>query len=155
VARGKKTPKEVFVVVRRGWSEEYGDGWNFAPVRPEQKGRVLGRPVAVYADRAAAEARAEQLEQEARATLNPFVFLGACSEYELESVTSLPPAEFDARLKERFPKARLPRMTTYEHRDWFGWWSKLADGLTERQRAEVWGLLDRLRFYAVLPAEMG
>jgi hypothetical protein len=155
VARGKKTPKEVFVVVRRGWMEVYGDGWNFAPVEPEQEGRVLGRPVAAYADSAAAEARAEELERQARETINPFLFLGTSSEYELESVTSLSPEEFAVRLKKLFPAARLPRMMHSEYRDWFGWWAKLADALTEEQRAATWGLFDRLRFYGVLTAEMG
>ena len=34
-------------------------------------------------------------------------------------------------------------------RDWFGWWTKHADGLSEEQRAAVWALLDRLKFYGV------
>jgi hypothetical protein len=116
---------------------------------------VLGRPVAAYADRAAAVARAEELECQARETVNPFLFLGTSSEYELRSLTSLSSEEFDARLKKLFPAVRLPRMMQSEYRDWFGWWAKLADRLTEEQRAAVWELLDRLKFYGMLTAEMG
>ena len=154
MAKKKKAPDEAFVVVRRGWSECYGNDWSFYLVSvDDDPKRVLGRPVAVCADKAAAEARAEQLEREARETLNPFVFVGN-DEYSLRNVTSLSPEQFADRLKKLFPKARLPKENADEERDWFGWWSKLADGITEEQWSAVWGLLDRLKFYAVMKAEM-
>jgi hypothetical protein len=148
----KKTAGEVFALVRRGWEENYGDDWNFRRIETEDDDRTLGRPVAVFADRAAAEARKGELEQEARDELNPFLFLND-EEYLLEEVTSRTQEEFIAAVKKLFPKVRLPRAGKYGQRDWIGWWDKLAGELNEEQRQAIWGLLDRLEFYGIVPIE--
>jgi hypothetical protein len=76
-------------------------------------------------------------------------------DYYLRDISSLSAEQFRARLKELAPKARLPRPNRYGERDWVGWWAKYADTLTEEQRQAVWGLLDKLEFYRVLPTEIG
>lgn len=153
MAKRKKVSKEAFVVVRRGWEEGYGDDWSFSEFRPEEQKRVLGRPLVVCADKDAAGARAEELEREARQTLNPFLFVGP-NEYTLRSVTSLTAKQFTARLKKLFPESPPPGKNEDEEYDWYGWWAGLADRLSEEQRAAVWELLDRLKFYGVMEAKM-
>src|SRR4051794_9569545 len=108
----------------------------YFPVRTEDE-EVLGRPVAACADRAEAEALAADLERQAREAVNPFLFVGP-DDYVLETASSLSPDEFAARLKGLYPGVRLPRKGKYGARDWYGWWAKLADGLSEEKRAAVW-----------------
>jgi hypothetical protein len=152
VARRKKTAPQAFVLLRFGWAE-CEEGPCFECVKTEDADPRLGWPLAVFTDRQAAEARKEQLEREERSALNPFAFVGP-TEYDLQNVSSLSVEQFAARLKELAPKARLPRLRRYGHRDWVVWWARHADTLTEDQRQSVWGLLDRLEFYRVLPTEM-
>ncbi len=154
MARRKKAPGELFALVRRGWDESYGDEWNFSRVETGEDDRTLGRPIAVFGDRKAAEARKRELEREARAELNPFVFLND-EEYTLEEVTSRTQKEFIAGVKKLCPKARLPRAGKYGQRDWVGWWEQVANGLSEEQRQAVWGLFDRLEFYGIVTVEAG
>ncbi len=152
MARAKQIAGEVFALVRRGWEENYGDEWNFRRVETGDDDRILGRPIAVFTSRAAAEARKAELEREARGELNPFVFLGD-EDYLLEDVTSRTQEEFLAGLKKLYPGVRLPRARKYGERDWIGWWEKLADSLTEEQRQAVWELFDRLEFYGIVTIE--
>jgi hypothetical protein len=152
VAKRKKKDSQAFVLVRLGWEER--DDRAFSRVLWEDNTeRELGRPVAVFTDRESAEARKEHLEREERESLDPFTFLGPDDSY-LEEVSSLNADVFAARLKELVPKARLPRAGKYSDRDWAGWWAKHADALSEEQRQAVWGLLDKLEFYHVLPTEV-
>jgi hypothetical protein len=152
VARRKKTNSQAFVLVRLGWEESWEDR-GFARVETEDAGRTLGRPLAVFTDKQAAQARKEQLEREERSALNPFLFV-ASDDYRFQDVSALSREQFAARLKELAPKARLPRPSQYGERDWVGWWEKYADTLTEEQRQSVWELLDKLEFYRVLPTEI-
>jgi hypothetical protein len=152
VARRKKTEAQAFVLVRLGWEDRYGER-SFTRVETEDQDRTLGRPLAVFTDKRKAEARKEKLEREERAVLDPFTFVGS-DEYSLQEVSSLSVEEFEAKLKELAPKARLPRPGRYDERDWTDWWAKYADTLSEEQRQSVWELLDRLEFYQVLPTDM-
>jgi hypothetical protein len=150
----KKKEGRAYVVVRLGWDECYGADRSFILVQSDDDDcHTLGRPLALFLDKAKAQARRDELERRDRAELNPFLFIGG-EEYRLEDVTSLTPAEFAKRMKEIAPKSRLPRANKYDERDWFGWWESNADNLTEAQRQAVWGLLDKLRLYAVMTAEV-
>src|SRR5262249_42055940 len=95
----------------------------------------------------------DELERRDRAELNPLLFFGG-EAFRIEGVTSLTLEEFAGRMKEIAPGSRLPRPNKYEERDWFGWWESNADKLTDEQRQAVWGLLDKLRLYAVMTAEV-
>jgi hypothetical protein len=153
VARRKQKEAQAFVVVRLGWEERYEDDRSFDLVETEDEGRTLGRPLAVFTNKKDADARKEQLEREEREALSPFTFVGR-AEYHLRGVTSLSLEQFLAKLKEIAPKARLPKTSKYDERDWNGWWEKYADTLSEEQRQGVWELLDRLELYRVMPTEV-
>jgi hypothetical protein len=152
VARKKKSEKQMFLLVRVGWEERYGEDRSFSLVETED-GRPLGLPLAVFADEKAAKARKAELEAEERQELNPFLFV-AGEEYGLQDVSTLSADEFAERVKKLFPKVPLPRAGKYKERDWVGWWEQHADSRTEDQRQAVWGLLDKLEFYKVLPTEL-
>ena len=153
MARKKKKDNSAFVVVRLGWTERYGADRGFDLVEPEDDDRTLGRPIAVFNDKAAAEARVAELERQERAVLNPFTFIGS-DYYRFGVISSLTAEEFADRMKALAPKARLPKANLDQERDWFGWWEENADGLTEEQRQSVWDLLDRLDLYRVMTAEL-
>ena len=150
MARRKRAKGEAFALLRRGWDESYGDNWSFRRVAAEESDEPLGRPITVCRDRASAEAHKAELEREARAELNPFLFLDGYDD-TLEGASSRSPEEFVAELKSILPKVRLPREGKYGGRDWCTWWGKLADALTDEQRSAVWGLFDRLEFYTIVP----
>jgi hypothetical protein len=153
VARKKKSETATFVLVRVGWEEGYAEDRSFSLVETED-GRSLGLPLAVFAREESARARKAELEAEERQDLNPFLFIGGDPEYSLQQVSTLSEKKFVARLKKLFPKVALPRPGKYQERDWVGWWEKHADSQTEHQRQAVWGLLDKLEFYKILPTEL-
>jgi hypothetical protein len=152
VARRKKADRQAFVLVRLGWEQNYRDR-SFSRVWAGEEGQSLGRPVAVFSDRQAAQAHKKELERQERSALDPFTFVGP-GDYDLRDVSSLSAEQFAARLEELVPKAPLPQPGEYGEPKWTEWWAKVADTLSDEQRQAVWGLLDRLEFYHVLPTQI-
>ena len=150
MGKQKAKARSLFLVVRRGWRDRYEGGYDWFR-NDEGRPDKSGRPLAAYSDRAAAEARAAELEAEARATLNPFAFLET---YWLQDYSSLALNHFEQKLRKLLPGIRLPRKDKHGERPWLGWWARVVDRLSDEQRAAVWGLLDRVQFYKVVPSKL-
>lgn len=126
----------VFVLHRLVW-RRYRDGWLSLPGSD---------PVRTFADRTTAEATARDLEWDLRGRVNPF----RCGGPRLHFQTA-----FDAaRLYDWCLDHGLdPPGVTDDSATWAAWWESHQEGFTPIQRAAVWGVLDRVRFYRVIEAE--
>jgi hypothetical protein len=126
----------VFVLHRLVW-RLYGDGWLSLPGSD---------PVRTFADRATAEATARDLEWDIRGRVNPFRCGGPRLHYQ---------TAFDAaRLYDWCLDHGLdPPGVTDDSATWAAWWESHREGFTATQRAAVWEVLDRVRFYQVVEAE--
>jgi hypothetical protein len=110
-----------FLVQRRALADSaVGGGWRD---RPSPDARV---PVALFADRSAAEAFRARLSAEAHHTLNPFVF------HDVEG-----DAAFDRDAFEQLAPP-LPLPTRTRNREWVEWWDLCQDETIDEQRAGVW-----------------
>jgi hypothetical protein len=122
-------------------------------VRPEfyeayMERENVGLPVHACARAEDAERRRQELEQEARRVVCPFL-LGAPTEYSTLEAPDL--ADRFRALGLR----RLPRTFDWESAaDWLRWWDEHAETLTHEQRHGIWEALDRLRFYEVVEIEL-
>ncbi len=122
----------VFALHRLVW-RRYRDGWLSLPGAD---------PVRTFADRATAEATARDLEWDLRGRVNPFRCGGPRLHYQ---------TAFDAaRLYDWCLDHGLdPPGMTDDSAAWAAWWDAHRDGFTPSQRAAVWEVLDRVRFYRV------
>jgi len=149
--RGPKKPppgKGVFVVQRLSWNVG-GDraGPCFCNDEDDQ-----GTPLRCFRSREEAEACCQELEQQARRELSPFQFhMG-----ELELLTTLSEKEFRQALGKLglTPPTGTAFRTEWRSIDWRVWWDAVAADLTDAQREGVFDLLDELRFYEVVQAEL-
>jgi hypothetical protein len=128
-----------YLVQRRALADSAaGGGWRD---RPPADARV---PVALFAERAAADAFRDQMNTECRQALNPFVFADPTA----GAATSFGRAELDHL---RLP---LPIPAGDRRAEWVEWWDLCQDETTDEQRTAVWGLCDRPLF-EVLRVEVG
>ncbi len=102
-----------------------------------------GMPVRSFTTREAAEVCCADFEREKRAEVNPFEY-GAT----LDALTYLDADRFhdwilDAGLEP--PSANDP-----ERDDWMRWWDEQGPTMTELQRAKMWQVLTKVRFYRVV-----
>jgi hypothetical protein len=119
-----------FLVQRRAAADASAGPW---AEPPSAEARV---PVALFADRAAAEAHRDRLAAECRQTVNPFAFVepdaGAGTDFG------------------RFQLARLvlplPIPASDRRLEWVEWWDLCQDEATDEQRAAVWALCDQPLF---------
>lgn len=126
----------VFALHRLVW-RRYRDGWLSLPGTD---------PVRTFADRATAEATARDLEWGLRGRVNPF----RCGGPRLHYQTAFDAARlFDWCLDHGLD----PPGVTDDSGVWAAWWESHKDGFTPAQRAAVWEVLDRVRFYRVEEAE--
>jgi hypothetical protein len=106
-------------------------------------------PVRTFAERGAAEATARESEWAVRRRVNPF----RCGGPRLHYQTAFDAARlFDWCLDHELdPPEVTPASAT-----WAAWWDAQQAGFTDAQRAAVWEVLDRVRFYRIAesaPAE--
>jgi hypothetical protein len=109
-------------------------------------------PVAAFTDRAAAEARARELERAARRLLSPF-----WSGNAVRVRTSLTEEEFLARLKALgVPPAPVEQAKQGQppSRNWWAWWEPHAHDWPDDVFHAVWDLFDKLRFHDVVEVEL-
>jgi len=153
MARTRKGRCKVHCVVRLGWrfmSDNHCDRLR------DVKDNVAvpasaGWPVAIFTDRAAAEARHNELEREARALLNPFRFV---EPYWLHHFTSLDRDELLEALRCLAPDTAPPEPHPYDGYDWLGWWDRNVGRLSDQQREQAWQLLDKVHFYEVVETRL-
>jgi hypothetical protein len=145
-------PRRVFVVARVAWKvDPHYDGYTGVGLdtidTPHDGRRFV--PVAAFADRPAAAARARELELDAARLFNPFCLLGP-----LSVLTSLPEIDFRPRLDELAgPLPDAPLDADGRTRHWRPWWDEHAPAWPDELLAEVWDLFDRVRFHAVLEVD--
>lgn len=122
----------VYTLHRRVWRRHAG-GWLNLPGSD---------PLRSFADRATAEAAAGEMEWDVRARVNPFRCGGPRLHYQ---------TAFDAaRLYDWCLDHGLdPPAVTPDSGPWADWWDAHRDGFTPAQRAAVWEVLDRVRFFRV------
>jgi hypothetical protein len=120
-----------FLVQRRALADAVAGDWR---VRPSSAARV---PVALFADRAAADALRDHLNADGRTTLNPFVFLD-----------DDPDAYFHRDELDQLVLP-LPLPTRNRRQDWVEWWDLCQDEATDEQRAAVWELCDQPLFEVI------
>jgi len=138
---------EVFVVLRRGWRVEGGEGesWRWTPT----KARTCGRPVVAFGTLAAADAHMARLEAEARNYPSPFRF-GPPHEWG-----TLDAGGIWRTLSRMHPIVFASQWTDYKATDqlWADWWDAAAPHLTAGDMDVVWSLYENLRFYEVVAVE--
>jgi hypothetical protein len=153
MARTKKAGKPLYCVIRLGW--RFMTDRHFDRLRDVVEDKAVpaaaGRPIAVFTDRAVAQSKRDELEREARATVNPFVFV---EPYWLHDYSSLSEEELQQALKRLHPEARRPRKAKYSGYDWLGWWESNVDQMSPEQIDKVWQLLDRVHFYEVVQTSL-
>jgi hypothetical protein len=141
--------RKTFLVRRLGW-KVCDAVWHRDTLNtPTDDPRTV--PVAAFADRSAAEARARHLDREARRLCNPF-----WSGNRVEWKTSLGESEFLSRLARLGivpPPSSRPRAGSPAY-DWWPWWEQHAHGWPEELFHAVWDLFDKVRFYDVAEVEM-
>jgi hypothetical protein len=139
----------AFVVQEIGWN--YNDEYFYRG----SDGETDDRPVRAFRTREGAEAhrRALEADREGMEQLNPFEF-----GQSLAAVTSLTSRELARRLTALGlePPDIEPDEDDggEEWLGWFEWWQDAGEQLTAEQNAQVWNLLDRIRFYEVLEVEL-
>jgi len=125
----------------------------FRHVWRRHEGRWLGLPgadpVRSFHDRPSAEATAREMEWDLRRRVNPFLCGAAALHYQ---------TSFDAaRLYDWCLDHGLdPPGVIADSTVWAAWWESHQEGFTPTQRAAVWEVLDRVRFFRVVesgPAE--
>jgi hypothetical protein len=131
-----RTPETVFAVQRTVWRRHEGR-WLSLPGAD---------PVRSFHDRPTAEAAAREMEWDLRRRVNPFLCGAAALHYQ---------TSFDAaRLYDWCLDHGLdPPGVTADSAMWAAWWDTHQEGFTPAQRAAVWEVLDRIRFFRVVEAE--
>jgi hypothetical protein len=125
-----------FVLHRLVW-RRYRDGWLSLPGSD---------PIRTFTDRATAEATARDLEWDLRGRVNPF----RCGGPRLHYQTAFDAARlFDWCLDHGLD----PPGVTDDSATWAAWWDTHREVFTATQRAAVWEVVDRVRFYRVEEAE--
>jgi hypothetical protein len=126
----------VYTLERLVW-RRHGDRWLVVPGTD---------PVRTFADRGPAEATAREREWEIRRRVNPFRCGGPRLRYQ---------TAFDAaRLHDWCLDHGLePPETTPISGTWAKWWDDQHAHFTDAQRAAVWEVLDRVRFFRVMESE--
>jgi hypothetical protein len=99
--------------------------------------------VATFPDRVAAEAECRRLEAASRKGADPFLLGGPALWYQ----TSLDSGRLNDWLLDH--DVPVPKKPPADHKAWRRWWQTEHRKLSERQRADVWGALDKARFYGV------
>jgi hypothetical protein len=126
----------VYTLERLVW-RRYGDGWLTRPGAD---------PVRSFHGRPTAEAAARDLEWDLRRRVNPF----ACGGPALHYQTSFDAARlFDWCLDHGLD----PPGVVADSHTWSAWWAGHEPQFTDAQRAAVWEVLDRVRFYRVTESE--
>jgi hypothetical protein len=126
----------VFALHRLVW-RRHGDGWLSLPGSD---------PIQTFTDRPTAEAAARDHEWDLRGRVNPF----RCGGPRLHYQTAFDAARlFDWCLDHGLD----PPGVTAESLIWADWWDSHRDGFTALQRAALWEVLDRVRFYRVVETE--
>jgi hypothetical protein len=129
-------PDPVYTLHRLVWRRHAG-GWLNLPGSD---------PIRTYSDRATAEAAATELEWDIRGRVNPF----RCGGPRLHYQTAFDAARlFDWCLDHGLD----PPGVTPESATWADWWDAHREGFTAAQRAAVWEVLDRVRFFRVIESE--
>jgi hypothetical protein len=135
-----------YLVTRLGWGSS-GE-LQVTSYDGERSGPV---PVGLYKDRATAEARARAAERELQSALSPF-----CLSWRLDKITGLP----WQKLREGLAALGVPDTESAPATDqldggeWSEWWARVADRLTDEQRAAVWALFDRAKLFEVSRVEV-
>ena len=125
-------PEPVYTLHRLVW-RRHADGWLNLPGSD---------PVRTYSDRAIAEAAAGEMEWDIRGRINPF----RCGGPRLHYQTAFDAARlFDWCLDHSLD----PPGVTPESATWSAWWDDHQKAFTPAQRAAVWEVLDRVRFFRV------
>lgn len=130
------TTQRTFTVERLVW-QRHGDRWLTVPGAD---------PVRTFADRATAAATAREHEWAVRRRVNPF----RCGGPRLHYQTGFGVARlYDWCLDHGLD----PPGVTPDSRAWADWWQGHHAAFTDAQRAAVWEVLDRVRFFRVAEAE--
>jgi hypothetical protein len=131
-----RTQEPVFAIQRTVWRRHEGR-WLSLPGAD---------PVRSFHDRPTAEAAAREMEWDLRRRVNPFLCGAAALHYQ---------TSFDAaRLYDWCLDHGLdPPGVTADSAAWAAWWETHQEGFTPAQRAAVWEVLDRVRFFRVVEAE--
>jgi hypothetical protein len=140
----------VYAVQPVHWA--YNDEYYYREDEGDPEGdRLMSLKSFLRRDRA--EAHLREAERRHRRGLNPFNY-GGYGE-RLADYGTLAPAQFQERLRElglQPPdlgrRGRAPGHALWE------WWEQAAEGMTAEQQDGVWELLDRVRFYTVVPLQV-
>jgi hypothetical protein len=132
--------RTIYLIQRAVYSERYD-----AFLTPEPN---TGLPVHACARVEDAERRRQELEEEARRVVCPFLW-GPPQEH----------SSLDARKLARHFRGlglrRLPQTFDWQSvSDWQCWWDEHAEELTPEQRRGIWAALDKLHFYQVVAVEL-
>jgi hypothetical protein len=129
-------PDPVYTLFRHVWRRHEGR-WLSLPGAD---------PVRLFHDRPTAEAAAREMEWDLRRRVNPFLCGAAALHYQ---------TSFDAaRLYDWCLDHGLdPPGVTADSAAWAAWWDTHPEGFTPAQRAAVWEVLDRVRFFRVVESE--
>ncbi|QDU23744.1 hypothetical protein [Urbifossiella limnaea] len=128
----------AFVVVRFGW-EPLTDEFDAVPGLFERPDGVGGVPVRVFARREEAERFRDRGESEYRAFANPYRFRPAGLRRGGWDAHDLPAAVRDLGIDRPFPAPARHDFVGHR-RACADWWTHVAGGLTDAQRAGLWEL---------------
>jgi len=103
-----------------------------------------GRPVKLFASKRNAEQFRTEREAKAQQARNPFLH-----GEDLADLTSMPSGVFLDWLTDA--EIQSPSVSPFNPTTWFHWWQ--GDDLTEEQRARIWQVLDKVRFFTVVRLE--
>jgi hypothetical protein len=110
-------------------------------------------PVKSFLSREKAEAHRDELERKERGDQNPFMW-GGLGE-SLADYTTLKAETFLDRV--RALGVKPPRYDKRGRGKMFevgGWWEDVSERMTDEQRHAVWDLLDKVRFFTVVPMQV-
>jgi hypothetical protein len=136
IHRGGGPLRPVFTLERFVW-RQHASGWVGLPGADA---------VRTFPERAAAELTAREHEWDIRRRVNPFQFGGPALHYQ---------TAFDAaRLFDWCLDHGLePPAITSDSALWASWWETYEPSFTALQRAALWDVLDRVRFFRVAETE--
>jgi hypothetical protein len=131
----------IYLIQRRLTAGEYGV---FSGAEGQEGVPVLACPSAQEA-----EERRRQLEEEARRVMAPFLVAN------LKGWSSVGVDRLRARL-EALGLRDLPEPAEEWQAEplWRRWWDEHGEEVTAEQRAAIWELFDKLRFYEVVPVKL-